>query len=106
MAGGRGCQEQQQQQEGIKGALDGAAANDGEAERGEGRGARDSLVRRGCKEKERRGQGRSIRIQTKICIKTEPVFIWLPTEAVTQFFELVSAVQYRKTGSGLIQILV
>ena len=46
MAGGRGCQEQQQQQEGIKGAWDGAAANGGKAERGEGRGARESWLQR------------------------------------------------------------
>ena len=50
MAGGRGCQEQEQQQEGIKGAWDGAAANGGEAERGEGRGARESWLQRKRKE--------------------------------------------------------
>ena len=45
-----GCQEQEQQQEGIKGAWDGAAANGGEAERGEGRGARESWLHRTKKE--------------------------------------------------------
>ena len=50
MAGGRGCQEQEQQQEGIKGAWDGAAANGGEAERGEGGGARESWLQRKRKE--------------------------------------------------------
>ena len=49
MAGGRECQEQEKQQEGAGGAWDGAAANGGEAERGEGGHARD------CKGKERRG---------------------------------------------------
>ena len=45
-----GCQEQQQQQEGIKGAWDGAAANGGKAERGEGRSARESWLQRKRKE--------------------------------------------------------
>ena len=49
VAGERECQEQEKQQEGAKGAWDGAAANGGEAERGEGGHARD------CKGKERRG---------------------------------------------------
>ena len=49
VAGGRECQEQEKQQEGAGGAWDGAAANGGEAERGEGGHARD------CKGKERRG---------------------------------------------------
>ena len=50
MAGGRGCQEQEKQQDGTKGAWDGAAANGGEAERGEGRGARESWLQRKRKE--------------------------------------------------------
>ena len=50
VAGGRECQEQEKQQEGAGGAWDGAAANGGEAERGEGGHARD------CKGKERRRQ--------------------------------------------------
>ena len=41
MAGVRGCQEQEKQQDGTKGAWDGAAANSGEAERGEGGDARE-----------------------------------------------------------------
>ena len=50
MAGGRGCQEQEKQQDGTKGAWDGAAANSGEAERGEGGDARESLLQRKRKE--------------------------------------------------------
>ena len=50
MAGGRGCQEQEKQQDGTKGAWDGAAANGGEAERGEGGDARESLLQRKRKE--------------------------------------------------------
>ena len=50
MAGGRGCQEQEKQQDGTKGAWDGAAANGGEAERGEGGDARESRLQRKRKE--------------------------------------------------------
>ena len=41
VAGEKECQEQEKQQEGAKGAWDGAAANGGEAERGERGHARD-----------------------------------------------------------------
>ena len=44
MAGGRGCQEQEKQQDGTKGAWDGAATNSGEAERGQGVQRGETLV--------------------------------------------------------------